>query len=133
MGGKWSSDDAKTIREMIWKEGDLINHRMTWLCTLQGLLFTALGFSWKNSSELVIPLAITGIVVSAASLFGLWLARQAVVKLKEDWEKSKPESYSGPDVIGYFLDPRLAFLLPWFVLPVLFSGAWIYFLVIRTG
>jgi len=34
---------AIIVREMIRHENDLVNHRLTWFCQVQGLLFAALG------------------------------------------------------------------------------------------
>ena len=37
---------AQLVLERAKHEDDLLNHRMTWMWTLQGLLFTALGLLW---------------------------------------------------------------------------------------
>ena len=37
----WTDEDAKVIREMVRQEADVSNHRLTWMATLQGLLFAA--------------------------------------------------------------------------------------------
>jgi hypothetical protein len=71
MISKWSESDAKTVREMICSEDEFINHRLTWLVTLQGLLFAALGIAWEKPKFqfLIILLGIVGIVVSITSFF----------------------------------------------------------------
>lgn len=41
---KW----AETIRTVIMHESEVINQRITWLMTTQGLLFASLGFAWDK-------------------------------------------------------------------------------------
>jgi hypothetical protein len=50
---RWRPEADETVRQMIYHEGELINHRIGWLVTLQGLLFAALGFAWNDAKELV--------------------------------------------------------------------------------
>jgi len=133
MSSNWSISDAETVRSMIYKEDEFINHRLTWLVTLQGLLFAALSFAWDNESQSLIRLlAIVGMVVSITSFVGLWSARQAIRTLILEWNKEKPSGYVGPDVIGYYNPCKVVeFFLPWLVLPVLFFVVWIAVLVIH--
>ena len=132
MCSKWSIDDAKIVREMIFKENEFINHRSTWLVILQGLLFGALSFAHEKAHELIILLGITGIIVSGTSFIGLYLTTKAIKKLLSEWEKNKPENYIGPDVIGYHSPNKMVkFFLPWSVLPVLFFIIWASVLVMH--
>jgi vacuolar-type H+-ATPase subunit I/STV1 len=134
MYSKWSKEDAKVVREMIFKEVEFINHRLTWLVTLQGLLFAALSFAWEEAQELINLLGTIGIVVSMTSCVGLWLARQAIRKLRSEWETNRPKDYVGPDVVGYFSQNKVVeFCLPWFVLPVLFIVVWALVLVMHCN
>jgi len=134
MCSKWSKDDAETVREMIFKEGEFINHRLTWLVTIQGLLFAALGFAWEKAPELISPLGAVGIVVSITSFIGLLAARQAIKTLISEWKNKKPEDYVGPDVIGYFNPYKVVeFFLPWLILPMLFFMVWIWVVVIHCN
>lgn len=57
-------DYAATIRSMIAGENALVNSRMGWLLTLQGLLFAALSFVWNLHSALSVSVAIVGLAVS---------------------------------------------------------------------
>jgi hypothetical protein len=130
----WSPDDekdnAKTVREMIFKENDLINNRLTWLVAIQGLLFTALSFSWNKAYSWIpiLSISIVGIVVSITSGVALILSTQAIDKLKDDFHKNH-ENYNGPDIIGID-DPRLSRACPWYILPKVFVGAWLLFVFI---
>jgi hypothetical protein len=128
-----NSENAQIIREMINKEADLINHRLTWLSTFQGFLFTALGLVWKDGHfvkdlHFFVPTLIgVGFLSSLSVLLSLRVAHKAIRKLLDDWDKSTNvggASYSGPDVIGY--RSRLTYLLPWFVLPFILVVAWFY-------
>ena len=56
---RWRPEAAETVRQMIYHEGELINHRLGWLVTLQGLLFAglaSLGKTRKNLSMWYLPL-----------------------------------------------------------------------------
>jgi hypothetical protein len=126
----WTSNDAHTIREMIYKETEYVNYRITWLVTLQGLLFAALGFAWKDGKPLIIVLGLIGIFVSISSAVPMHLAQHAILNLKGAWDKNKPDKYDGPDVIGYYSSRPLerhllSWLSPWHSLPVLFVIGWI--------
>jgi hypothetical protein len=122
---QWTPDDAKTIREMINHETQLINHRLSWLATLQGFLFAALSVAWQNG-QAVIPvfLVIVGVVSSVSVLMALIFADLAIQGLLNEWNK-RSEQYKGPPVIGYALKRRYRFCLPWFVLPLLFAFTWV--------
>jgi hypothetical protein len=127
--------NARIIREMIIHESNLINHRLTWVTTLQGFLFAALAFSWKDARTFVPALVVVGFVSSFSVLLSLTWAHRAIEKLLADWRKATPSKeepiYSGPDVIGYRSgSSRLPYFLPWFVLPIVLGLAWIYIGVI---
>src|SRR3977135_2934673 len=98
----WTRDDAKVIREMVKQEGDGTNHRITWMVTLQGLLFAALRFAWKDGEACIPALLVLGLFSSISSLFALSVAHMATATLIDRLEKYQPEDYDGPDVIGYF-------------------------------
>ena len=52
------------IREMIRHEDQLLNHRLTWMWTLQGLLFSAAAFLWKSEGIPVLVIANVGLLSS---------------------------------------------------------------------
>ena len=128
----WRCSDSKIIREMILKEAELFNHRMTWLVTLQGLLFTALGFAWGNGRDLVYVFASLGVAVAGSIRFLLLLGRGAAEDLERKWELNKPEDYEGPPIVGRgHMAHWTSFLLPWSLIPLLFIVAWVSVLVIN--
>lgn len=114
----------EVIRSMIARENELLNYRTTWMVTLHGLLFTALGFAWDKpgASALIGIFAVLGSAISLLSLIGFVTVSLAIHRLYEWWEQNKPAGYAGPDVVG--LAPRTRWANPWNLLPVLFALAW---------
>lgn len=114
-----------TIRSMIARENELTNYRVTWLTSLQGLLFAALGFAWdkKGAEPLVYTFSALGVAVAIVSLAGLLAASNAIHRLWSWWEQHKPPNYEGPDVVG--LAPRTRYANPMSLLPILFLCGWV--------
>ena len=129
----WQKGDSSEIRQMIFHENDLINHRLTWLLVLNGLLFAAISFNNTFANQLVKPLAIIGIVSSLLAFYVILCAHLTIKSLYKGWEKNKPVDYQGPDVIGRSGNRFEVLLYPWFILPFLLIGVWIYFLCIKTA
>ncbi|MHC4648916.1 MAG: RipA family octameric membrane protein [Planctomycetota bacterium] len=133
----WKREDADTVRDMIKHESNVMNHRFTWLVTLHGLLFAALGFAWDdagNAKGLIIVLAMLGITTSLSIMITLYTAHAAMVRLVKAWGDNKPSDYEGPDIIGYrgALPLPVAIVLPWVVIPVLLALAWAVVLIINV-
>ncbi|MDX1253381.1 MAG: hypothetical protein IDH49_14240 [Gammaproteobacteria bacterium] len=126
-----TGDYEATVRDMIKHENELMNHRITWLSTLHGLLFAALGFAWEKSDAqvLVFIFSVLGIVISISSITVLRAASGAISDLADWWENEKPEGYQGPGVIGRRTTKSWQKLFyPWNLLPVLFTFAWLFVL-----
>jgi hypothetical protein len=72
---------------MVRHENELMNHRVSWLLTLQGLLFTALGFAWDKADAhaLIYVFCATGAVVAISSQTVLNGAHQAIDQLRQWW------------------------------------------------
>jgi len=104
---------------MIQRENEVINHRVTWLTTVQGLLFTAVGIVWdkQGAEPFIRQLCCLGIIMAFIAFFALHGATLAIKRLFEWWEIKKPQDYSGPGVIGLPLPkcPILRFFGPWIV------------------
>ena len=110
--------DAETIRSMIRHENELINARMGWMTTSQGLLFAAFSVLITRK-ETPIPLLllakgtlfyilpILGIAVSGITIRGVWYAQKAIRKLRQWWcdklvgLKKEGYLYQGPPEIGF--------------------------------
>ena len=120
---------AAIIRSMIEHENTLLNHRMTWMWTLQGLLFAAVGFMWEIHDLLVLLICAFGLCSCISVGVSLKSAVRAIGSLLKDWDDrlSAGGSYHGPPVIG---SPGVsgwleANLKPWHILPWLTAGVWI--------
>lgn len=119
---------AAIIRSMIEHENTLLNHRMTWMGTLQGLLVAAVGFLWKIDNHLILLICIFGFCSSASIGISFNSALRAISSLLQDWEKrkSKDPDYDGPRVIGSpGTRPIISKLQPWTCLPWLLALMWI--------
>ncbi len=95
---------AQITREMIVHEDQLINNRMSWLTTLQGLLYATRAMS---------------------RLLQAWLNYK---------EEHSNECYTGPDVIGLAPSrgvPR--YLAHWVAVPLIFVAAWVGILLIALS
>lgn len=126
-------ENNKIIRGMIEHENTLLNHRINWLVTIQGLLFAGLGFTWDKSDArgLVSIFCMLAILVSCSAMISFFLATKAMNDLLLWWDNYKVQNnYSGPDVKGlrssqYKWFRRLSFLYPWHALPIIFILAWL--------
>jgi hypothetical protein len=119
--------DDEIIRSMIEKENDYIHHRVTWFCTLQGLLLAALSFSLKQAgnAHFDLLLCILGGSVAVIVLHPIYYAHRATMNLLEWWDAHRPSDYDGPEVIGARPPNRLGrYIGPWTLLPALFLVAW---------
>lgn len=123
--GRYEED---TIRLMIHRENEYINQRISWLTTIEGLLFTAVGLSWgkPNANSFIWILAILGIIVSLIVFKVLSGATSAMKKFEQLWEKKKPNDYDGPGVIGLESSKLkiFSYVGPWNVFPIIFIVAW---------
>jgi len=131
--------DAEIIRKLIEHENNLQNYRLTWLMTIQGLLFAALGFAWdkQDARGLVSIFCILGILVSLSSWSALKLTANAFQDLHNWWDSHKPSDYDGPPIIGHKsnFNALLWILRPWRILPWAFAVGWVIALVfnLRRG
>ncbi len=121
-------DTAETVRSMIDRENELINHRITWLMTIQGLMFAALGFAWEKSdaAALIHMLCLAGIAFSVVHLLALVSATRAIGRLSDWWETNKPADYFGPGITGRppARSRILRYLVFWNWVPLIFLTSW---------
>jgi hypothetical protein len=148
------------VRSMIMAENELINHRMTWMITFNGLLYTGLGFAWgkPNAKSLIYVFCILGIIANILSECAIFGANQALMHQYDWWQANKPPNYNGPDVIGLppLVKGNLTWIRPylsrlhlnnwftqwltqfdprwitfWTSLPIFFTGSWLWILIIN--
>ncbi len=127
-------EDAKIIRSMLEHENSLRNYRFTWFVTLQGLLFSALGFAWgKTDTRLLIAMfCVLGSLAAIISWIELQLSTKGIDELLSWWNKKcETVNYSGPPVIGYkwALARWIRYVRPARSLPWLFVATWLFIFV----
>ncbi|MCE1253507.1 MAG: hypothetical protein LWX83_08170 [Anaerolineae bacterium] len=121
------------IRAMIQHENTLLNARMGWMWALQGLLFSAMAFLWDIHLIPLLIIAAVGIISSVSIGYSCVRASNAIKSLLEMVKKFKDENAS-----FYELPPTLGarakgaqWLLPWKLLPWVFSLAWSGIIIFR--
>jgi len=130
------TDHEHTAREMIYREGDLINHRLTWMWTLHGLLATAVAIFWeKNESMPIIVLCVMGLLASISVGYSLHCSHRAIHRLHAYWRKVIQPELRGdhPPFVG--LEPSkvtLDFLQPWRFLPPVMGLMWVALIILRV-
>ncbi len=117
--------DVSESRNVIRHENDLMNHRLMWLMTAEGLLFTALGFALSKDNttiaEQLIPiLSFVGILLGASASIVLDAADAAIIR----WSPPQKKQDDKGDVIGYRGLPLIGLLAPWRIYPPMFIIAW---------
>jgi hypothetical protein len=62
---KYDKEYCDLIRSVIVREDDLTNQRLTWMATLNGLMFTGLVFVWGKPYhfEVILAFCILGMVI----------------------------------------------------------------------
>ena len=109
----------RIFREYLQHEDHLINHRTTWLITIQSFLWATFGFSYQKKYEVLeritnttvgvkdfsqqtkefdlsmIILIVVGFLTAFLAIFSIWAAANAILHLAKEWEGSK---MNNPDV-----------------------------------
>jgi ABC-type dipeptide/oligopeptide/nickel transport system permease component len=116
------------IAHQINREDSLVNNRLTWTLTLNGFLFTALGFlAGKEAPNQKIldffhwALPLTGCAVTLAGFLGIVAAGIQIKYLTTEWKKLEDEQWVRPfgGNASYFLGgfpsyaPPLILMLVW--------------------
>lgn len=131
----WQRHEEAT-RAMISEENKLVNERISWMMTGQGLLFAAMTFAWdkQSSGSLIIVLCLLGMCLSIVSAAALTGATRAMSRLYLWWELNKPKDYQGPGVRGLPLEGWIGLYVgPWTFIPLFFMLAWAVVLWVSWG
>jgi len=119
---------TKATRELVRYESDLLHQRVTWLLQIQGLLFAALAFAWKESSIILTSLlAGLGMTTAVSIWFALSLYSPAVRGLQARWEELLTAEQQRTRAIIGLSSPShgiTRLLRPWRALPLVFVIAW---------
>ena len=128
---------AKVLRELIQRENDMTNHRLTWLLVSQGILFTATANFMKPGMGTFAAkvLICIGIAVSFSFFCALMNSAQARKNLRAMWtERIKGRGRlvrSVPPIDGATPYPWrfLEIFTPWIFVPGVIVLAWILLLL----
>ena len=124
------------IREMIRHEDQVLNQRMTWMWTLQGLLYGAVGFLWQSGKLFpIIVIAFVGLLSCITIGYSLVRGMAAVSDLLELAKQQKErvkERCVIPPTIGS-RSKAIEWLLPGYSLPWIMGGAWCALIAIRLA
>ncbi len=123
---------AEITRNLIAQENLRANERATWLIQLQGLLFTALAFAWKDAHRLVWLLVGLGIFSTLAIGNSLRWTTKAIDSIEDEWS-TRGDKYSGPRIIGLGKHDGMRYerwgLHPQYNLPLIFILGWLVVLI----
>ncbi|MBD2415947.1 hypothetical protein FACHB389_30220 [Nostoc calcicola FACHB-389] len=134
----------KVLREMLRHENELSNQRLTWMTTLNGLMFTALGFIWSGKYDpltsmesdhiLIAAFCILGFVISCSGLIALQMAEDAKKHFKKLWKDKNIQESEIPPIMGITLKGSLKhFLLPWNIIPWSLIVFWCLLFLLNFG
>ncbi|MCP4700878.1 MAG: hypothetical protein GY862_29090 [Gammaproteobacteria bacterium] len=130
------------IRAMIMHENTLLNQRIGWMWTLQGLLFTAMSLLWKDHSApgIVIIISLVGLLSSVSIGYSFSRATAAIrglLKTADDFKEEHANQFKLPPTIGLRTSDSLQWLLPWKSMPFVIGAAWIgiavFHFILGTG
>jgi hypothetical protein len=127
-------DEFSKIWERIKYENELVDHRLTWLGTFQGLLLAALAFAWdkRDTKWMIYALAFLGLAVALSIAVGTCRANRALRSLSQYWDSVKPKGYVGLDVEGVRSHRGFFWwLMPGSFVPLAFAVAWLFILYIH--
>src|SRR5271157_104561 len=121
------------VRDMIRHEDEVLNHRLSWMWTLQGLLFAAAGVLWDKDMRGVLIMGAVGILSSVSIGYSLSRGLRAVRELlgmAADQKHKLPLGVELPPTIGA-RTKAIEWLLPGRFLPWIFGLAWVSIIVLR--
>jgi hypothetical protein len=139
---------AEIVRRMIEQENALRDQRLGWMFALNGFLFTALGFMWKNSKAVSLIIAGLGVAMAVSSYATLRVSTLAIRLLRA----RAPKPRSGDNVVvglrsGVLKHPTefeqrecklratdrlIPFLYTWSAAPVFLFVAWFCVFIARA-
>ncbi len=118
----------KEIRSMLEHENNLIDHRLTWMGTLQGLLFTAFAVLTTDGKHYfpTLIISIVGVVSCISVAYSLYWSNKELEKLGDHssvffkiLSELPPDSKKEKNCLS-----KYNFLWPWLFLPWVFCIAW---------
>jgi hypothetical protein len=133
ISSKEANEYISTIRDMIQHENQLSNQRLTWMWTIQGLLFASIPFTWKISLILHFVIGLVGLISSISIGYQLSRGNAAIKELltiAKNYKKELDKTICIPPTIGARSKAH-EWLLPTKLLPIVFATAWVVLLLFR--
>lgn len=124
---------TSVLRQMIQHENHLVNQRLGWMFTLQGLLFAATGVQWEKSIYAIVLFSLIGTISCISIGYTLTRGVNAIKFLlakDEDFEKTHIFVQALPPTIGSS-HKAIDYLLPSKLLPWVFGFSWVAIIIIR--
>lgn len=115
------------IRDMIKHENELINQRIGWMFTLQGLLFGGIAFLWESANPIIVILGVVGILSCMSIGYSLNRGVNAIKALLENGftcQRTQPSNRTFPPIIGS-TNKAVEWFIPARLLPWVFGFAWV--------
>src|ERR1017187_7117776 len=123
---------AATLRSLVQYEAKQAHRRISWLGTLNGLLFASLALGWGKNFWLAFLTACLGIVISLLVFQGLLTGVKSCKRIRKRWLDFGPEGEDPTEVFGSYPDdrPKSVYRAPEVLMPLIFAWAWIGILLI---
>jgi hypothetical protein len=122
----------KEVSAYLRHENDLVNHRLTWMWTLQGFLLTAYSLLLKDGGDAVAAsvVCVIGMVTCLSIGYSLFISEKILDKTNAYCEEmnERLDLTLGYDKAKVQPPPRSfwRFLFPWKLLPRFFLFAWLF-------
>lgn len=122
------------IMERTKAENELIHQRMTWLGSIQGLLFAAIAFAWnlQTARPIVYLVAIVGVLTAVSIGYAIYRANSAINTLSTYLDTIKPENFKGLDVEGVRSSSGISWLMPGAFIPPMLACCWVAILFVAA-
>ncbi|MGD8560497.1 MAG: hypothetical protein PVF34_08810 [Gammaproteobacteria bacterium] len=133
------SEDEFTdrMRSMVQHENTMRDQRLNWLIASQGLLITALGFSWDKDVILVLSIAVVGLIFSVSIGANLYCNTLAIRTLADFWGNKLKDGYKGPGITALRsedIKPSIITILyPWNILPGALAAFWLFVIAYKAA
>ena len=115
------------VLDQVRHENELMNHRMTWLWTVQGLLFASFGLLLGQTSDIIatFTVCVVGIVSSVSIGHSLSIGRLVLDDLNPMVHTLAADCHLSPKALTGCNSRRACLFLPWTILPWFFAAVWI--------
>ena len=123
-----TNEYASISRSMIVHENELLNHRMTWMWTFQGLLLGAVAFTWETDKSVVVAISFIGSISAVSFSLSFLSSLRAIKNIIEKWHEFSGANpgYVGPPIIGSDGKGNIhTFFKPWGALPWFVALLWL--------